>query len=82
MAYFFGVGGDKGSLSLELEEDEWKDTTKDHILFGFVTNQSNTVLLRVESDISNDFIEFEIVSLCVFVFDVIFFEKHHVSMFC
>ncbi len=45
------------------QEGDRPNTKKDSLSFGFITPLENAVLLRIDSKSSNDYIEFEIVSL-------------------
>ena len=56
-----GGGGGGGLLSFSHAESSWTDTRRDQIAFGFRTQQSNCVMVRVESGTSTDYIDVELV---------------------
>ena len=60
IAYTFGWMG--GVITFALPEQDWPDTKRDQVSLGFITNQSDTVLLRISSGSSSDNIEMELVS--------------------
>lgn len=66
ITYLFGedLNHANNVMKFQLDRSDWQDTTNDQIVFGFVTNQSDAILLRLESVVSKDYIEFEIVSQC------------------
>ena len=56
------------------QEGDRPNTKKDSLSFGFITPLENAVLLRIDSKSSNDYIEFEIVSLP--------FSSFFLALFC
>ena len=58
--YKFGLN--RGLITFEHYEADWKDTSSDTLAFGFKTIQDFAVLARIDSADSNDFIEMELVS--------------------
>jgi len=60
VAYKFGSQG--GLLIFKFGENEKMNTRQDSIAFGFITTQSDAVLVRVTSGSSADYIEVELVN--------------------
>lgn len=53
----------KGLLTFQYPEGRWPDSRRDLLALGFMTNQEDAVVLRLDSANSNDFMELEIVSV-------------------
>lgn len=60
IAYKFGSQG--GLITFTFGENEKMNTRQDSIAFGFITSQSDAVLVRVTSGSSADYIEVELVN--------------------
>ena len=58
----FHWGPKPGLIRYYFKEGERPNTKADEISFGFITPLENAILLRIDSQSSNDYIEFEIVS--------------------
>ena len=52
----------KGILIYEYPPGKLVDSTEDNIAFGFMTEEKDGVLYRLESSVSGEFIEFRMVS--------------------
>ena len=59
----FAFSGNSSIMTFSYSADERQDRTRDEIAFGVVTSQSDAMLLRVESQDSDDHIEIMVVSV-------------------
>jgi len=59
VAYSFGHAG--GLVTFTFAAGEWPDTRTDQVALGLMTTQGNTVIFRMTSGSSSDFMEMEIV---------------------
>ena len=77
----FHWGPKPGLIRYYFKEGERPNTKADEISFGFITPLENAILLRIDSQSSNDYIEFEIVSKknLFLLIEVIFFSGATVS---
>ncbi|XP_045116786.1 neurexin-1-like isoform X2 [Portunus trituberculatus] len=69
----------KGLLTFQYPEGRWPDSRRDLLALGFMTNQEDAVVLRLDSANSNDFMELEIVEGNVFVVYNMGTEDHPVG---
>ena len=54
--------GGNGLIAFSLPPDERLDTDRDSLALGFMTTQSDAVLVRINSGDSDDYLEMELVS--------------------
>ncbi|XP_042239811.1 neurexin-1-like isoform X2 [Homarus americanus] len=64
-SYEFGRG--TGLLTFQYPDGRWPDSQRDLLALGFMTNQEDAVVLRLDSANSNDYMELEIVEGNIFV---------------
>ncbi|XP_069165959.1 neurexin 1 isoform X1 [Procambarus clarkii] len=64
-SYEFGRG--TGLLTFEYPDGRWPDSRRDLLALGFMTQQDDAVVLRLDSANSNDYMELEIVEGNIFV---------------
>ncbi|XP_071518617.1 neurexin 1 isoform X3 [Panulirus ornatus] len=64
-SYEFGRG--TGLMTFQYPEGRWPDSRRDMLALGFMTNQDDAVVLRLDSANSNDYMELEIVDGNIFV---------------
>ena len=65
IAYTFNSRG--GTITVSFSESERTDTKEDYLAFGFITEQSDAVLIRVASGNSNDYLKMELVFTSFFI---------------
>ena len=55
--------GGNGLIAFTLPPDERLDTDRDSLALGFITTQSDAVLVRINSGDSDDYLEMELVGI-------------------
>ncbi|XP_071453531.1 neurexin 1-like, partial [Hetaerina americana] len=67
IAYEFGSHGDGGLITYTYPEEHRPETKGDTLAVGFSTTSENSVLVRVDSAVSHDYLELEIIEGNIFV---------------